>query len=101
MSAFLYGAVTHACIARLRKQRSAAAQTQPRGNSTARASQNHVLLRPLLSRMPQALADVAVYYYMDELTQDEIALVLGSSREHAGDQIERVSTWVRSEDAAS
>jgi RNA polymerase sigma-70 factor (ECF subfamily) len=47
-------------------------------------------LRSALRELPEPLAHVAVYYYMDELTQDEISRILGCSRRHVGNLLERL-----------
>jgi RNA polymerase sigma factor (sigma-70 family) len=107
MSTFLYSAVTHACLNRIRNQRTRARlafqhfsspHTPTSGDPPA---ENHVLLRSLLLRMPAQLAEVAVYYYMDELTHDEISRLLDCSRRHVGDLLERLSAWARAEELAS
>jgi DNA-directed RNA polymerase specialized sigma24 family protein len=43
-----------------------------------------VELRAWLLSLPDELAKVAVYYHLDELTQEEIASVLGCSRQWVG-----------------
>lgn len=48
-----------------------------------------LLVRNLLARVPKSLATVAVYYYFDELTHEEIADLLGVSRRKVGYQLER------------
>ncbi len=52
-------------------------------------------MRDLLARMPPELARVAVYHYADEMTHDEIALLLECSRRHVGNLIERLHERVR------
>ena len=59
------------------------------------------MLRSLLLRMPEPLAQVAVYYYMDELTHDDISRLLDCSRRHVGDLLERLAAWARAEELAS
>jgi len=46
-----------------------------------------------LEQLPRALAEVAVYYYVDELSQQEIADLMGCSRRHVGHLIERLEAW--------
>lgn len=108
MSTFLYSAITHACLNRIRNTRTRERLLHEEHLVSQRlvvtrpaALEDKLLLGALLARMPEALAEVAVYYYLDELTHDEISRVLGCSRRHVGDLLERVSSWVRAEEAAS
>jgi RNA polymerase sigma-70 factor (ECF subfamily) len=60
-----------------------------------------VAARDLLERLPQRLAEVAVYYYLDELSQREIASVLGCSHRHVGQLLARLSRWVERQEKAA
>jgi RNA polymerase sigma-70 factor (ECF subfamily) len=42
----------------------------------------------LIESMPQELAQIALYYYFDELNQEEIAELLGVSRRTVGNRLE-------------
>jgi RNA polymerase sigma-70 factor (ECF subfamily) len=96
---WLYAATTHGCLNRLRNAQTRArlladgpgADSSPRGLNPEAAS----ILRDLLARVPEELVQVAVYYYADEMTHAEIAQVLGCSRRHVGDLIERLHASVR------
>ena len=97
MVAFLYGVTTHRCLNRLRDRSNRArlvelhvrpAATTAQSTSSIGAAER-AQMRQVLARLPQELAEVAVYYYLDELTHDEIARVLGCSRRHVGDLLER------------
>ena len=98
MSTFLYSAVTHACLNRIRNHanrrrllREHFADAPPIAPGTQ--PERLAALRWALSRLPEPLAQVAVYYYMDELTHDDIARVLGCSRRHVGHLLERLTRW--------
>jgi RNA polymerase sigma factor (sigma-70 family) len=100
MSTFIYGAVTHACLNRLRnhdnrlrlmREHLATQTAQTDGRADAEQS---AALRAALERMPEPLAQVAIYYYFDELTHRDIARVLGCSHRHVGDLLERLAQWV-------
>lgn len=100
MSTFLYSAVTHACLNRLRDRKTRqrllaenAERVAPREPAHASADQQ-VLLRSLLSRLPRELAQLAVYRHMDELTHEEIAEIMGCSRRHVGDLLQRLRAWI-------
>ena len=103
MSTYLYGATTHACLNRLRNQRNRTrllAQQQAVRGPAAEVPSDHLLrVRHALERLPSVLAEVAVYYYVDELSHQEIADVLGCSRRHVGDLLERLEIWGREQEA--
>jgi RNA polymerase sigma factor (sigma-70 family) len=105
MSTFLYSATTHACLNRLRNQRNRARLLRepsrtdtPPADDGAEAEQR-VRVRQTLESLPEALAEVAVYYYVDELNQQEIADLLGCSRRHVGHLIERLEAWGQAQGA--
>lgn len=97
MSTFLYSAVTHACLNRLRDRKNRShlllqhASSLPPSLHSQPEAEQLLLLRALVARIPEALAQVAVYRYMDELTHQEIAEILGCSRRHVGNLLERLS----------
>lgn len=103
LSTFLYAMTTNACLNRLRmhKQRSRAIEKE--GPAMPHVAQHPLppdrttQLRRTLERMPEPLAHVAVYYYLDELTQEEIAAVLGCSRRHVVNLLARLDAWCRAE----
>lgn len=104
MTTWLYSVTTHACLNRLRNARTRARLLAiPTGERTEQPSasvDDGVLVRELLARVPAELAAVAVYYHVDEMTQDEIASVLGCSRRHVGDLLERLEDRLRGEEVA-
>jgi RNA polymerase sigma factor (sigma-70 family) len=91
---YLYAVTTHACLNRLRNRRKRQGivdeklapgierATQPRGEVIS-------IVRDLLARVPEDMATAAVHYFVDEMTHDEIAQMLGCSRRHVGDLVER------------
>jgi RNA polymerase sigma factor (sigma-70 family) len=103
VTTFLYSAITHACLNRLRNDRTRVRLLRehiplpPRSN-VAWDSEISVTLRATLERMPQPLAQVAVYYYMDELTRDEIAQLLCCSLRHVGHLIQRITRWTSTQE---
>lgn len=107
MSTFLYSAVTHACLNKLRDERNRLRLVQERASvqpPLARAldgagPEQRAVLRSVLQQLPEPLGQVAVYYYMDELTHEDIARILGCSRRHVGDLLERLSAWIAQQEA--
>jgi RNA polymerase sigma-70 factor (ECF subfamily) len=85
---FLYRMTTNAALGRLRSRRTherlLAADLRGREEPSQASPETLVELRAWLLSLPEELARVAVYYHMDEMTQEELALVLGCSRQWVG-----------------
>ena len=99
--------MTHACLNRLRNRRKRdrlalghfrvlGAENDP-GNSAEWA----IAARAVLASLPDQLAHVAVYYYLDEMSQREIAEVLGCSHRHVGALLARLSRWAEQQERKS
>lgn len=102
LSTFLYSTVTHACLNRLRNQsnrRRLLSENMPTALPDMRHPPEHrsLELRRLLERMPEPLAVVAVYYYVDDLSHAEIARVMGCSSRHVGNLLARLLRWASNE----
>ena len=102
VTTFLYSATTHACLNRMRNQRNRERLLQEQGvpNEVLQASDAPLQVRKVLARMPRELAEVAVYYFVDEMSHQEIAGLLGCSRRHVGNLVDRVLAWGRAEEEA-
>jgi RNA polymerase sigma factor (sigma-70 family) len=105
LTTFLYAATTHAALNRIRNQKNRLRlldeRYPPHPSEDFRMTPEELtLLHGLLRRMPEPLPAVAVYHYVDGLTHDDIARVLGCSRRHVGNVLERVTEWVRAEENA-
>lgn len=102
ITTWLYSATTHGCLNRVRNQKTRArllaGQSQGEGVDSGNA-ESAVIVRQLMARVPEALAEIAIHYYIDEMTHDEIARVRGCSRRHVGDLIERLHASVRDAEA--
>jgi RNA polymerase sigma factor (sigma-70 family) len=103
MSAYLYAAVTHACLNLIRNRRTRERLTEQheRALPTHDAGLGPELstsARFVLAKLPEQLAEVAVYYYVDELSHGEIAEILGCSRRHVGDLVARLSRWAEEQE---
>jgi RNA polymerase sigma factor (sigma-70 family) len=91
------------CFNRIRSQKQRARLIDnARGSQVSGAAppspERVVQLRDLLQRMPEPLAHVAVYYYLDDLTHEEIAEILGCSRRHVGNLLLRIGAWAAAEE---
>jgi RNA polymerase sigma-70 factor, ECF subfamily len=96
---FLYRMTTNAALGRLRQRR-----TRERllaANHAGREEPSHpspealVELRARLLSLPDELAQVAIYYHMDGMTQDELASVLGCSRQWVGKLLQQLEAHER------
>jgi RNA polymerase sigma-70 factor (ECF subfamily) len=90
---WLYSVTTNLCLNRIRnaKRRTELLQKNvPAESSTDRPHPEirHIVLE-LLRSVPEELARVAVYYFFDDMTHEEIAKILGCSRRTVGDLLER------------
>ena len=48
------------------------------------------LARKVLESLPEELAEIAVYYYLDEMTQEEIASLISCSRRNVSHKLARI-----------
>jgi RNA polymerase sigma factor (sigma-70 family) len=94
---FLYSATTHRCLNRLRDRatRARLLRGRPRAEAGEARSDAIAEVRDLLARLPDELAQAAVYSYVDEMTHEEIAEQMGCSRRHVGDLLARASELAR------
>lgn len=105
LTTFLYSAGTHACLNRIRNSknrsrllREHAAASAPQAEADHLTPEQLSLLHRLLQRMPDELARAAVYYYLDDLSHDEVARLMNCSRRHVGNLLERVAAWGRAQE---
>lgn len=104
LSTFLYSAVTHACLNRLRNQSNRERLLREHAPLTGPAyasadPETEVEIRALLEHMPEPLAQVAIYYHLDELSHADIARIMGCSSRHVGDLLARLRAWVERREA--
>ena len=98
---WFYTSTTNRCLNRIRHGQNRLrllrghAQEPPKAEPSA---EDTALLRELLARLPEELARVAVHYYADEMTHEEIARLLDCSRRHVGDLVERLHAIVVEEE---
>lgn len=52
-----------------------------------------------LRGIPERLHDIAIYYGLDEMSQDEIALVLGLSQKTVSNRIRELRSWLADAEA--
>lgn len=99
LATWLYSATTHRCLNRIRDRKKRLKllreQPAPAASLAAGASADGATLRRLLAALPEEVAAVAVYHYLDEMTQQEIADALGRSRRHVANLLQRLTELVR------
>lgn len=101
---FLYSMTTNMCLNRLRNQRKRAHLLAKEGTAGERVEsslESQLLATELLASLPKRLATVAVHYYIDEMTQDEIAEILGVSRRMVGKLIDKLKLTIQQEEVAA
>jgi RNA polymerase sigma factor (sigma-70 family) len=106
VSTYLYSAVTHECLNRIRNRRTRARLSEERrhlssANDPGTSAEAAVAARDLLAQLPEKLAAVAVYYYLDELSQREIASVLGCSHSHVGQLLAELASRLKDQENAA
>jgi RNA polymerase sigma-70 factor (ECF subfamily) len=95
---YLYRAVTNRCLSLLRDESNRARlleQEAPVPSPSPRAPcEDHVITRDLLAKLVRELdaehCEVLLYRYLDDMTQDEIAALLGLSRKTIGHRLDRI-----------
>jgi RNA polymerase sigma-70 factor (ECF subfamily) len=93
MIAWLYGATTHLCLNTLRNRNNRVRllnERAPASGAPASNPESALGAQQLVASLPEALAQVAVYYYLDEMTHDEIAEVIGCSRRQVGNLLQKI-----------
>jgi RNA polymerase sigma-70 factor (ECF subfamily) len=100
---FLYSTTTHLCLNRLRNARTRARILEEHAQRVPAAAEERpeptAQLRQLLARLPDNLRAAAVYHYLDEMTQEEIAETMGCSRRHVGNLLQRLRELVQKQEA--
>ena len=100
---YLYRAVTHRCLSFLRDESNRARLLErnvgtldppPRTRCDDRVI-GLDLLTKLLRELDDAETEVLIYRYIDDMTQEEIATLLGLSRKTVGKRLERLRQVVR------
>lgn len=96
MTTFLYSATTHRCLNRLRDKKTRARLLQKeRREETTAARDGIVTARQLLAQLPDDLAQVVVYYYLDDMTHEEIAGQMGCARRTVGSLLEQATALLQ------
>jgi len=93
---YLYRAVTNRCLTLLRDESNRARLLERRDepDRSRREGDERVLDRDLIARLVRELGtedcEILAYRYLDDMTQDEIASLLGLSRKTIGHRLDRI-----------
>jgi DNA-directed RNA polymerase specialized sigma24 family protein len=89
---WLYTATTNKCLNVLRRNQRfhQAARAQTRWAESS--SSPGLPLGLILKDLPEPLQEIAIYYGLDEMNQEEIALVLGVSQKTVSNRIQEIRT---------
>lgn len=107
LATFLYRVTTNHCLNRLRDRRRRARLTPQAMTSGIWATHPPISVdaQEALRSLPEELARIAVYYFVDEMTQEEIAAVLGCSRRAVNKKLARMQreleAWAGARSAAA
>lgn len=87
--AWLYRATTNLCLNQLRdrKRQKELLSSWSAEEVDARSAEARVIVDRILREVPEDLQEAAVYYYVDELSHEEIAQIIGTSRRTVGNRL--------------
>jgi RNA polymerase sigma-70 factor (ECF subfamily) len=95
---WLYRITTNLCLNSLRNDRRRAIRlrTQACSSETVAAGvEDQLTIRRLLEQLPEGLREIAIYYHVDRMNQDEIAEIIGVSRRTVGYRLEQFKSQAR------
>ncbi len=82
LTTWLYQVTTNRCLNTIRdgaRRRRALERRMPAREPVTESAEDRVGVDQLLQQLPRELCEVAIYYYVDQMNQDEIATLLGIS----------------------
>ncbi len=95
---WLYSVTTNLCLNQIRNRKRRAMLLSARYRDLHPEDRPHPelvhIVANLLDCVPTDQAQVAIYYYFDDMTQEEISTMMGCSRRKVGDLLERFRSVV-------
>jgi RNA polymerase sigma-70 factor (ECF subfamily) len=88
---WLYRVTTNYCLNQVRdaaRRAQLLAAQGPRVEGATGTFDDRLVIARMLAAMPDELQEIAVYYYVDHMNQDEIAAIVGVSRRTIGNRLE-------------
>ena len=105
VTTWLYQITTHYCLNllrdRARRRQLLQENYEPEDAQTGAAPSELVLLRRFLAEADEQQARAAVYVYLDGMSHEEAAGVLGVSKRTVGNLIERFLAWANQRSAST
>jgi RNA polymerase sigma-70 factor (ECF subfamily) len=96
---WLYVVTTHHCLNRIRRRKNRMRILDAVGASTTHvpgrvSPEARLDVATLLQRLPPKVVEAAIYYHLDGLTHEEIAVIMRCSRRNVGKLLDRLSSLV-------
>jgi RNA polymerase sigma-70 factor (ECF subfamily) len=95
---WLYRITTNLCLNQLRDGGRRARRLRAQAGADEAVPnrvEDQLMIRRLLEQIPDELREIAIYYHVDRMNQDEIAAVMGVSRRTIGNRLQQFNTQAR------
>jgi RNA polymerase sigma-70 factor, ECF subfamily len=100
LTTWLYRVTTNHCLNAVRdgaRRRRALERRMPADEVRAASAEDRIGVDQLLQKLPRDLCEVAIYYHVDQMGQDEIAALLGVSERTVRNRLKQFRDAARDE----